>query len=134
MDDYMKEALEIAKAQARVRNMTEDEIASMVQGLAVRLRGLEPSNGNGKLRHNQKPAVDPKRAIREKSVICLECGASFKLLSKQHLAQHGLTPDEYKEKWGFKSGQALVARSLSRKRRKKMQEMQLWKRRKSVSA
>ena len=134
MDDYMKEALEVAKAQASVRNMTEEEIASMVQVLADRLKDLELNNGNGKLKHDQQPAVDPKRAIRERSVICLECGASFKLLSKQHLAQHGLTPQQYREKWGFKVGQALVARSLSRKRRKKMHEMQLWKRRKSVNA
>lgn len=134
MDEYMKESLEIAKAQAKVRNMTEDEIASLVQSLADSLRNLEAGKHAEGPRQRQEPAVDPKKAIREKSVICLECGASFKLLSKKHLAQHGLTPQEYKDKWGFKSTQPLVAKSLSRKRRKKMQEMELWKRRKAVKA
>jgi predicted transcriptional regulator len=134
MDEYMKESLEIAKAQAKVRNMTEDEIASMVQSLAESLRNLEAGKRGDGPKQAQEPAVDPKKAIREKSVICLECGASFKLLSKKHLAQHGLTPQQYKEKWGFKTNQPLVAKSLSRKRRKKMQEMELWKRRKAVKA
>jgi predicted transcriptional regulator len=132
MDEYVKEALDVVKAQASVRNMTEDEITSMVQSVADRLRNVEShvegEHGPG----HQEPAVDPKKAIREKSVICLECGKSFKILSKRHLATHGLTPQEYKEKWGFKKNQTLVAKALSRQRRKKMQEIQLWKKRKNA--
>jgi len=130
MDEYVKEALDVVKAQAGVRNMTEDEITSMVQTVADRLRNVESHAEGEQGQGQQEPAVDPMKAIREKSVICLECGKSFKILSKRHLAQHGLTPQEYKEKWGFKKNQSLVAKALSRQRRKKMQEIQLWKKRK----
>jgi len=130
MDEYVKEALDIVKAQAGVRNMTEDEITSMVQTVADRLRNVEYHDQGKQTSEQQQPAVDPSKAIREKSVICLECGKSFKILSKRHLATHGLTPQEYKERWGFKKNQSLVAKSLSRQRRKKMQEIQLWKKRK----
>jgi predicted transcriptional regulator len=41
-----------------------------------------------------------------------------------------LTPAEYREKWGYKKSDSLIAKSLARERRKKMKEMQLWKRRK----
>jgi predicted transcriptional regulator len=132
MDEYVKEALDVVKAQAGVRNMTEEEITSMVQSVADRLRSVEThAEGEHGLRQ-QEPAVDPKKSIREKSVVCLECGKSFKILSKRHLAQHGLTSQQYKEKWGFKKNQSLVAKALSRQRRKKMQEIQLWKKRKSA--
>ncbi len=40
MDDYLKEALEIVKAQASVRTMAEEEIASMVRRLADSIRGI----------------------------------------------------------------------------------------------
>jgi len=132
MDEYVKEALDVVKAQASVRNMTEDEITSMVQSVADRLRNVESLVEAEQSQEGQQPAVDPKKAIREKSVICLECGKAFKILSKRHLATHGLTPQEYKEKWGFKKNQSLVAKSLSRQRRKKMQEIQLWKKRKNA--
>ena len=132
MDEYVKEALDVVKAQAGVRNMTEDEITSMVQTVADRLRGVESHIEGEQSQGGQEPAVDPKKSIREKSVICLECGKSFKILSKRHLATHGLTPQEYKEKWGFKKNQSLVAKALSRQRKKKMQEIQLWKKRKTA--
>jgi len=131
MEEYLKEAVDIVKAQAQVRNMTEDEITSMVQRVANQLRGILEGEGAAESGNEQKPAVDPKKAIREKSVVCLECGKQFKVLGKRHLASHELTPEEYKQKWGYKKNASLVAKELARQRRKKMQEMQLWKKRKS---
>ncbi|MFP4314790.1 MAG: MucR family transcriptional regulator [Desulfovibrionales bacterium] len=127
MEDALKQALEIVKAQASVRTMTEDEITSMVQKLAQQIQGM--TTGEISVDQDQEPAVDPRKAIREKSVICLECGKSFKVLTKKHLATHDLTPAEYKEKWGFRKGTALIAKGLARDRRKKMQEMKLWEKR-----
>jgi predicted transcriptional regulator len=133
MEEYVQHALEIVKAQASVRTMSEDEITSMVQSLSQQLKGIVEGNGvQAEEAKAQDPAVDPKKAIREKAVVCLECGKKFKVLSKKHLAQHGLTPEEYKEKWGYKKGQSLVTKELARQRKQKMQEMQLWKRRKTA--
>ncbi len=129
MEDHLKEALEIVKAQASVRTMTEDEITSMVQRLATGIQkiseGITDKNSSDPV-----PPVDPKKAIREKSIICLESGKSFKVLTKRHLAKYGLTPDEYREKWGYAKKTPLVCKSLQRERRKKMKEMKLWEKRK----
>ena len=132
MEEYVKEALEIVKAQAQVRTMTEDEIASMVKSLSESIKAMAEGGEAGTAPvGTQEPPVDPKKSIREQSEICLECGKKFKVLTKRHLATHGLTPEEYREKWGFKKKQPLVAKSLARQRKKKMQEMQLWKRRRA---
>lgn len=126
MEDYLKEALDIVKAQASVRTMTEDEITSMVQKLADGIRRI----ADGDLADEPPvPAVDPKKAIREKSIINLEDGKAYKILTKKNLAKFGLTPDEYREKWGYKKGTPLICKSLQRERRKKMKEMQLWTKR-----
>ena len=129
MKEYLKQALEIVKAQASVRNMTEKEIYFMVKSLAESIRKIAEC---GEEVEETKPALDPKKAIREKSIICLECGKSFKILTKKHLASHGLTPEEYRAKWGYKKGTALVARGLARARKKKMQEMKLWEKRRII--
>jgi predicted transcriptional regulator len=126
MDDYLKEALEIVRAQASVRNMTEEEITSMVKNLAQGIRSIM----EGELVATEpEPPVDPKKAIRDKSIICLESGKAFKVLTKRHLAKYGLTPEEYREKWGYDKGTPLVCRELQRERRKKMKEMKLWTKR-----
>jgi predicted transcriptional regulator len=133
MEEYVQQALDIVKAQASVRTMSEEEITSMVQSLSQQLKGIVDGNGAQAAEQKpQEPAVDPKNAIREKAVVCLECGKKFKVISKKHLAQHDLTPEEYKEKWGFKKNQSLVTKELARQRKQKMQEMQLWKRRKTA--
>jgi predicted transcriptional regulator len=131
MEEYLQEALDIVKAQASVRNMTEEEITSMVKSVADSIKTVTSEKEEGEGAQQQQPAVDPKKAIREKSIVCLECGKQFKVITKKHLAYHGLTPEQYKEKWGFKKNQSLIAKALARERRKKMQEMQLWKKRKS---
>jgi len=130
--DAMKNALEIVKAQASVRPMTEEEILSMARNLSS---GIMAASGVEILPVVEDlPGVDLKKAIKESSITCLECGASFKILTKKHMAGHGLTPDEYREKWGYKKSQPLACKALTRERRKKMNEMKLWERRGKTKA
>ncbi|TGQ27742.1 MULTISPECIES: MucR family transcriptional regulator [unclassified Mesorhizobium] len=64
----------------------------------------------------QTPAVNPKRSVFPDYIICLEDGQKFKSL-KRHLAVHyGLTPQEYREKWGLKSDYPMVAPSYAAQR------------------
>lgn len=127
MENYLKEALEIVKAQASVRTMTEEEITAMVRKLSEGIRAISESCPTPA---EEEPAsVDPKKAIKEKSITCVLCGKSFKLLTKKHLAFHGLTPEAYRERCGYKKGTPLVCKSLQRERRKKMKDMRLWERR-----
>ncbi|MDQ7835913.1 MAG: MucR family transcriptional regulator [Humidesulfovibrio sp.] len=127
MDDYLKEALEIVKAQASVRTMTEDEITSMVKKL---VRGIQAIAGEAPVQvEEEESSVDSTKAVREKTITCCVCGKAFKIITKKHLSTHDLTPSEYREKFGYKKGMPLVCKSLQRDRRKKMKEMELWKKR-----
>lgn len=132
MEDYLKSALEIVKAQASVRNMTDEEITSMVRRLAIGIRDISGEAPVGEA--EQTVGMDPKKAIKEKSVTCLECGKSFKVITKKHLSSHGLTPEEYKAKHGYKKSMPLVCKSLQRDRRKKMKDMRLWEKKGKVVA
>jgi predicted transcriptional regulator len=127
MEDYLKEALEIVKAQASVRTMAEEEITSMVKTLASGIRVI--SEEDALAEEAQEAAVDPKKSIKEKTVTCLECGKTFKILTKRHLALHDLDAISYREKWGLKKNTPLVCKALQRERRKKMNNMKLWERR-----
>lgn len=126
MDSYLSLALEIVKAQAKVRTMSEEEITMMVSRLAGGIRSIDISgadalSGNG--------VRDPQKAVKERTITCLESGKPYKILTKRHLAKFGLTPEAYREKWGYPKGMPLVCKALQRERRKKMREMKLWERR-----
>lgn len=55
------------------------------------------------------PAVNPKRSVFPDYIVCLEDGQKFKSL-KRHLGVHyGMTPDEYRQKWGLPANYPMVA-------------------------
>lgn len=133
MDDYLKEALDIVKAQASVRIMTDEDITALIQRLSTGIRGIaENDQSFADQPANDANGGDPRKSLKEKSVTCLECGKTFKILTRRHLITHGLDAESYREKWGLKKDTPLVCKSLQRERRKKMKEMKLWEKRRKV--
>ena len=127
MDDYLKQAIELVKAQSSVRVMQEEEMMTMIRTLTSSLRSLENDTHTDDGEDLVLP--EPSNSIKEKSITCLECGKTFKLITRKHLAKHGLDADAYRRKWGIKSDTPLVCKSIQRGRRKKMKDMRLWERR-----
>ena len=128
MDDFLKEALDIVKAQASVRVMSDEEIVAMVRRLSSSLRGLSEGEASPDEAIAEVQS-DPRKSIKEKSISCLECGKTFKILTRKHLATHGLDAASYREKWNLKKDTPLVCKGLQRERRKKMKDMRLWEKR-----
>lgn len=127
MNDFIKAALQLARAQAGVRIMSEEEIIGFVTKIAAELEAVYAKEATP-----EEVNIDPetaRKSIREKSVTCLECGKTFKLITKHHLATHGLTPEAYLAKYGLKKKTKLICKELQRARRTKMSDMQLWERR-----
>lgn len=63
-----------------------------------------------------EPAVPVNRSIRPDALISLIDGKPYKML-RRHLAQHGLTPDEYRQRFGLKPDYPMVAANYAEKRR-----------------
>ena len=55
---------------------------------------------------------DPRRAITEDGVVCLMCGRCFRHLTNTHLRLHGLTSDQYKQRFGYNSRRALMVAAV----------------------
>jgi predicted transcriptional regulator len=120
-------AAEIVAAQATVSKLTPEEINELIQKTYESLKNVK-ANEEGAAEEEAAPVMEPKKSIKQNSVSCLECGKKFKILTKRHLSEHGLTPKEYRKKWGFKARQPLAAKSLSAKRRKVAKEKNLGQR------
>jgi predicted transcriptional regulator len=54
------------------------------------------------------PAVSIRRSITPAYLICLYDGKRFKSL-RRHLASHGMTPDQYRQKWNLREDYPMVA-------------------------
>lgn len=63
------------------------------------------------------PAVTPRRSLASKDhIVSMIDGKSYKTL-KRHLAGHGLTPAQYRERYGLKSDYPMVAENYAEMRR-----------------
>ena len=55
------------------------------------------------------PAVPIKKSITPDYIICLDDGKKFKSLKRHIRTLHGLSPEEYREKWGLPYDYPMVA-------------------------
>ncbi len=56
-----------------------------------------------------EPAVSVKRSVRPDYIVCLEDGEKYKMLRRHLRTAHDMTPDAYRERWGFARDYPLVA-------------------------
>jgi predicted transcriptional regulator len=62
-----------------------------------------------------EPPVSIKQTIKADYIISLEDGRRYKSL-KRHLSSRGLTPQQYREKWGLRPDYPMVAPNYSKAR------------------
>ncbi len=65
-----------------------------------------------------KPAVPIKKSVTPDYIICLENGRKFKSLKRHLRSEYGLTPEEYREKWGLPHDYPMVAPNYAEARSK----------------
>jgi predicted transcriptional regulator len=80
----------------------------------------------------QKPAVNPKRSVHDDYIVCLEDGKKFKSLKRHLMTHYGLTPDQYREKWGLEATYPMVAPNYASARSALAKKMGLGRKRKTT--
>lgn len=88
-----------------------DLIRTVHAGLAV-LAGVSPVSVDTP----QQPAVPLKKSVTPDHIICLEDGKKFKSLKRHLRSRYGMTPDEYRAKWGLPQDYPMVAPNYAKER------------------
>ena len=63
-----------------------------------------------------KPAVPVRRSVTPDYLICLEDGKRLKMLKRHLRTTYGLSPDDYRAKWGLPADYPMVAPNYARQR------------------
>ena len=63
-----------------------------------------------------KPAVPIKKSVHDEFIVCLENGKRFKSLKRHLSTTYGLTPDQYRAKWGLPKDYPMVAPAYAQSR------------------
>ena len=62
------------------------------------------------------PAVPVKKSITPDYLVCLEDGKKMKMLKRHLQTSYGMSPDQYREKWGLGSDYPMVAPNYAKHR------------------
>ena len=65
----------------------------------------------------QEPAVPVRSSIKPDYIVCLEDGKKLKMLKRHLMTRYGMTPDDYRTKWGLAADYPMVAPNYAEQRR-----------------
>jgi predicted transcriptional regulator len=82
----------------------------------------------GRNEEPQRPAVSIKKSITPDYLICLEDGKKLKMLKRHLRTAYGMTPEEYRAKWGLSPDYPMVAPNYARQRSRFAKEIGLGRR------
>jgi predicted transcriptional regulator len=129
----------IVAAHAGNNRVEVDALPSMIRNVFKTLSALEPlpqadkvvsllaENGHDRKSydlgahmsshaHNEYVHPSYGQTVFSDHLICMEDGLSMKMLKRHLLTVHGITPDEYRAKWGLPESYPMVAADYAKLR------------------
>lgn len=106
-----------------------DRVPELILTVHAALLALTAVGGAPK---RQSPAKLMRDSIKKDFLVCLEDGVRLKTLKRHLRACHGMTPDQYRQKWGLPPHYPMVAPQYAQLRAAYARDGQLWRQRNRV--
>jgi predicted transcriptional regulator len=106
----------IVAAYVANNKISVSELPDLIRSVHESFVRAEQDDASTAAEKNLRPATSIKKSITPDYLICIEDGIKLKML-KRHLRTHyGLTPQQYREKWGLPADYPMVAPNYAAKR------------------
>jgi predicted transcriptional regulator len=117
MPDLVELATEVVAAYVSNNPLPKSDLPALIQAVHAAVQGLGKASMDAPPQVEAKPPAAPiRKSVTPDYIICLEDGRRFKSL-RRHLRLHGLTPDQYREKWNLPAAYPMVAANYSSQRK-----------------
>ncbi|MGH1398832.1 MAG: MucR family transcriptional regulator [Alphaproteobacteria bacterium] len=125
-EDLLAYTSEIVASYVGNNAIAAQEIPALIDQV---YKGLSNVGGNASLLADRpKPAVAIKKSITPDHIICLEDGKKLKMLKRHLNTAYGMSPDEYRERWGLPADYPMVAPNYAKRRSALAKDIGLGKR------
>jgi len=113
--DLLKLAGDIVAAYVGNNPIPAVELPAIIKSVHATLLSLTGAPA-AEIATNQKPAVPVKKSITPEYLVCLEDGKRLKMLKRYLRSRYGLSPDQYRAKWGLPPEYPMVASNYAKVR------------------
>lgn len=114
-DGALRMTTEIVAAFVGNNKATSEELVELIRSVHRALAGLA-SGQIEKAGERPKPAAPINKSVHDDYIICLEDGKKLKMLKRYLRSTYGMTPDEYRKRWGLPADYPMVAPSYAARR------------------
>jgi predicted transcriptional regulator len=107
---------DIVSAHVSNNSVSSAELPGLISSVYGSLAGL---GGAAAPAPEEKPvpAVSIRSSIKPDYIVCLEDGKRLKMLKRHLMTHYGMTPDDYRAKWGLAADYPMVAPNYAEQRR-----------------
>ncbi len=113
--ELMRMAVEIARAYVARNPVPTAQLSDILRTVYASLSGIHDHGGQPKPEAG-RPAVPIKRSVTPDHIVCLEDGKKLKMLKRHLRTAYGLTPEQYRAKWGLPADYPMVAPNYAAQR------------------
>lgn len=115
-EEYMAFTTEIVSAYLSNNSVSANEIPKIIEQV---YKALTHVNADGHVSAGRpQPAVPIKKSVTPDYLICLEDGKQLKMLKRHLKTAYGMSPEEYRERWGLPRDYPMVAPNYAEQRSK----------------
>jgi predicted transcriptional regulator len=106
---------DIVAAHVSNNTISVEQVPTLISTVYGALAGLgEPASEE---ETRPEPAVSIRASVKRDHLVCLEDGKKMKMLKRHLMTEHGMTPDEYRQRWGLGADYPMVAPDYAETRR-----------------
>ncbi|HEX5318354.1 MAG TPA: MucR family transcriptional regulator [Stellaceae bacterium] len=114
-DELLRMTTEVVAAYVSNNTLATGQVAEIIHSVYNSLRGLDGQTAEP-TSEPLKPAVPVRKSITPEYLVCLEDGKKLKMLKRHLRSTYGMTPDEYRVKWGLGADYPMVAPNYAEQR------------------
>ena len=115
METLVALTADIVSAHVSNNSVAVNDLPQLIQNVHGALAGLGQQQEEPAAK--PEPAVSIRSSIKPDFVVCLEDGLKMKMLKRHLMTDHGMTPDEYRQKWSLGPDYPMVAPNYAEQRR-----------------
>jgi predicted transcriptional regulator len=113
--DTLRMTADIVASFVANNKVSSDELVEIIRSVHKTVAGLS-RDGSAVPVEKPKPAAPINKSVHNDYIICLEDGKKLKMLKRYLRSTYGMSPDDYRKRWGLPADYPMVAPSYAARR------------------
>src|ERR1043165_1355287 len=114
-DTLLTLTADIVAAHVSNNSVAVNDLPNLIQNVHQALRVISTTSAAPEAK--PEPKVSIRSSVKPDFIVCLEDGKKLKMLKRHLMTHYGMTPEQYRQKWGLSADYPMVAPNYAEQRR-----------------